>query len=59
MKPGEPTAQETRETALRHDIMNAIKANGHAITGELWLNLAFLTEAGLKSVARDLNIKTA
>jgi len=48
-----------RKQALRHNIMNAIKANNLEVTGDFWLMLIFRTEAELKEIARGFHIKTA
>lgn len=48
-----------RKQALRHDIINAIKANNLEVTGEFWLMLIFRTESELKEIARDFHIRTA
>jgi hypothetical protein len=37
-----------RKQALRHDIMNVIKANNLEVTGDFWLMLIFRTESELK-----------
>jgi hypothetical protein len=48
-----------RKQALRHDIMNVIKANTFEVTGDFWLMLIFRTESELKEIARGFHIKTA
>lgn len=48
-----------RKEALRHDIMNVIKANGLEVTGDFWFMLIFRTESELKKIARELLIKVA
>lgn len=48
-----------RKQALRHDIMNVIKANGLEVTGDFWFMLIFRTESELKKIARELHIKAA
>ncbi len=48
-----------REQALRHDIMNVVKANGLEVSGDFWFALIFRTEAELRSLARELHIKVA
>jgi hypothetical protein len=50
---------QQRKQALRHDIMNVVKANGIEVTGDFWFMLIFLTESELKSIAKDLHIKAA
>lgn len=42
---------------LRQEIMVCWKANGIVITGELWFFLIFRTEAELRQIASELNIK--
>jgi hypothetical protein len=37
--------------------MVTMKANGIIVTGDIWLFLIFRTEAELKEIARDLNIR--
>jgi len=56
-KPMSKTQQ--RKQALRHDIMNVIKANGIEVTGDFWFMLIFRTESELKNIAKDLHIKAA
>ena len=48
-----------RKQALRHDIMNVIKANNLEVTGDTWFMLIFRTESELKKIARELHIKAA
>ena len=48
-----------RKQAIRHDIMNVIKANGLEVTGDFWFMLIFRTESELKKIARELHIKAA
>jgi len=48
-----------RKQALRHDIMNVIKANNFEVTGDFWLMLIFRTESELKDIARGLHVKAA
>jgi hypothetical protein len=48
-----------RKQALRHDIMNVIKANNLEVTGDFWLMLVFRTESELKKIAQDFQIKAA
>jgi hypothetical protein len=48
-----------RKQALRHDIMNVIKANNFEVTGDFWLMLIFRTESELKEIARGLHVKAA
>jgi hypothetical protein len=50
---------QQRKQALRHDIMNVIKANGIEVTGDFWFMLIFRTESELKNIAKDLHIKAA
>jgi hypothetical protein len=45
-----------RKQALRHDIMNAVKANGLEVTGDFWFMLIFRTESELKKIAKELHI---
>lgn len=52
------TATE-RKQAIRHDIMNVIRANDLEVTGDFWLMLAFRTESELKEIARGLHVKVA
>lgn len=52
------TTVEQRKQALRHDIMDAIKASGLEVTGELWFMLIFRTESELKKIAKELYIQT-
>ena len=47
---------EQRKQALRHDIMNTVKANKISITGDFWLMLIFRTESELNKIAQDLCI---
>ncbi len=51
-------SMEDRRTALRQEILLVVKASGVAITGALWLGLAFMSEAGLVKVAQELHIAT-
>ena len=53
------TKTDQRKQALRHDIMNVIKANNLEVTGEFWLMLIFRTESELKKIARELHVKAA
>jgi hypothetical protein len=54
----EPAMTATqRKQALRHDIMNVIKANNFEVTGDFWLMLIFRTESELKEIARGLHVK--
>lgn len=53
------TNTNQRKQALRHDIMNVIKANGLEVTGDFWFMLIFRTESELKKIARELHIKAA
>jgi hypothetical protein len=46
-----------RKQALRHDIMNVIKANNLEVTGEFWFMLIFRTESELKEIARGPTAK--
>jgi hypothetical protein len=48
-----------RKQAIRHDIMNVVKANGLPVTGDFWFALIFRTESELKSIARELYIKVS
>jgi hypothetical protein len=48
-----------RKQALRHDIMNVIRANNLEVTGEFWLMLIFRTESELKEIARGLHVRVA
>jgi len=48
-----------RKQALRHDIMNVVKANGLEVTGDFWFMLIFRTESELKKIAKELHIKAA
>ena len=48
-----------RKQALRHDIMNVIKANNYEVTGDFWFMLVFRTESELKEIAQDFHIKAA
>jgi predicted neuraminidase len=48
-----------RKQALRHDIMNVIKANNLEVSGEFWLMLIFRTESELKEIARGIHVKAA
>jgi hypothetical protein len=48
-----------RKQALRHDIMNAIKANNLEVTGDFWLMLIFRSESELKEIARGLHVRVA
>jgi len=50
---------DQRKQALRHDIMNVVKANGLQVSGDFWFALIFRTEVELKSIARELHIKVA
>jgi len=50
---------DLRKQALRHDIMNVVKANGLEVSGDFWFALIFRTEVELKSIARELHIKVA
>jgi hypothetical protein len=52
------TATE-RKQALRHDIMNVIKANNLEVSGDFWLMLVFRTESELKKIAQGFHIKAA
>lgn len=47
---------DQRKQALRQDIMNAIKANGIEVTGDMWFALVFRSEAELKAIARELHV---
>ena len=51
------TKAEQRKQALRHSIMNVVKANNISVTGDFWLMLIFRTELELKAIASDLHIK--
>lgn len=51
-----PTPEQRRER-LRHEIMLAMRANGTPVTGLMWLGLIFMSEAGLRGVARELCIR--
>lgn len=42
---------------MRHEIMLAIKASRIAITGEIWLGLAFRSESELRAICSELNIR--
>jgi hypothetical protein len=46
-----------RKQAIRHDIMNVVKANGIEVTGDFWFALIFRTESELKKIAKELLIK--
>jgi len=48
---------DQRKQALRHDIMNVVKANNLEVAGDLWLTLIFCTESELKTIARELHVK--
>jgi hypothetical protein len=48
-----------RKQALRHDIMNVIKANNCEVTGDFWFMLVFRTESELKEIAQGLHVKAA
>jgi hypothetical protein len=48
-----------RKQALRHDIMNVIKANNLEVTGDFWLMLVFRSESELKEIARGLHVRVA
>jgi hypothetical protein len=48
-----------RKQAIRHDIMNVIKANNLEVSGDFWLMLIFRTESELKKIAQDFHIRTA
>jgi len=48
-----------RKQALRHDIMNVIKANNLEVTGDFWLMLVFRTESELKKIAQGFHVKAA
>jgi len=50
---------DQRKQALRHNIMNVIKANGLEVTGDFWFMLIFRTESELKTIAKELHMKTA
>jgi hypothetical protein len=56
-----PPAMTTtqRKQALRHDIMNVIKANNCEVTGDFWFTLVFRTESELKEIAQGLHVKAA
>ena len=51
------TPADAERTRLRHDIMQCCLANELTITADLWFRLIFLSDAGLRCVARELNIK--
>ena len=51
------TTSDAECTRLRDEIMQCCLANDVPITTDLWFRLIFLTEAGLRGVARELNIK--
>jgi hypothetical protein len=53
------TAAAQRKQALRHDIMNVVKANGFEVTGDFWFMLIFRTESELKKIAQELHVKAA
>lgn len=42
---------------MRAAIMNTIKANGLAVTGDFWLMLVFRTSEQLRKICRELKIK--
>ncbi len=46
-----------RHEQMRHSIMIAVLANGVSVTGELWLELVFMTESGLAKVCQELCIQ--
>ena len=48
-----------RKQALRHDIMNVIKANNYEVTGDFWFMLVFRTESELKEIAQGFHVKAA
>jgi hypothetical protein len=48
-----------RKQALRHDIMNVIRANDLEVTGGFWLMLIFRTESELKEISQGLHVKAA
>jgi hypothetical protein len=48
-----------RKQALRHDIMNVVKACNLEVTADFWFMLIFRTEAELKKIAKELYIKAA
>ena len=48
-----------RKQAIRHDIMNVIRANNLEVTGEFWFMLIFRTESELKEIARGLHVRVA
>jgi hypothetical protein len=52
-------AAKQRKQALRHGIMNVIKANGLEVTGDFWFMLIFRTESELKKIAQELHVKAA
>ncbi len=55
----EVSSTDKRKQALRHDIMNVVKANGLEVSGDFWFMLIFRSEAELKGIARDLHIRVA
>jgi len=53
------TTTDQRKQALRHDIVNVVKANNLEVTGEFWLTLIFCTESELETITRELHVKAA
>lgn len=47
------------EENMRHAIMNTVKANNIAVTGDFWLMLIFRTNSELKKICHDLHINTS
>lgn len=43
---------------MRHAIMRNVKANGLEVSGDFWLMLIFRTGRELRSICREMNIRT-
>jgi hypothetical protein len=48
----------TRSDRLRQAILQALKASGTYITGDLWFRLVFASEAALSDICHELHINT-